>query len=470
MQENPQQPGERYRDTPEGKRYRYIAKLCVGTSAVVLVLVFLLFRTEAVGGAISWFIGSMRAILLGMAFGYLLNPLDNSIRRMVSRRLTARGKCPPEKIPKRARVFGVLLASLFGIGVVVVLLMLIIPSFIESITNLTVIIPESLEKVTDWVESHAGSEDTFSLVVNRCVEAVQTWFSEDLSEFAASVTALILSTGMQVVSYVMDFFIAFIVAIYTLLEKEAFARRSKKLLFACLRPEHANRVLDVCRHGNRIFGGFLSGKLLDSLIIGVICFLAMTVLRIPYAVLVSVIIGCTNIIPFLGPFIGGIPSAAIIFLLASPQKGLVFLIMFLILQQLDGNVIGPMILGDRTGVSAFWIICSLLLFKALFGLLGTGMSIFGMIIGVPLFCVIDYVVSDNVSRRLKKKGIREEGVDFLNVERYDTETEQFVSLPPQEEGLPLHIRLRNRWVRIAAFFRGKKKKRQTGDRKDENSK
>ncbi len=469
MQENPQPSNERYRDTPEGKRYRYIAKLCVGVSAAVLVLVFLLFRTESFGGIISWFIGSMRAILLGMAFGYLLNPLDNSIRRTVSRRLTARGKCPPAKIPKRARVFGVLFASLFGIGVVFALLMLIVPSFIESIANLTDIIPGSLQQVTDWVESHAGSEDTFSLVVNRCVEAAQKWFSEDLSDFAASATALILSTGMQVVSYVMDFFIAFIVAIYTLLEKETFARRSKKLLFACLRPEHANRVLDVCRHGNRIFGGFLSGKLLDSLIIGLICFLAMTILRIPYAVLVSVVIGCTNIIPFLGPFIGGIPSAAIIFLLASPQKGLVFIIMFLILQQLDGNVIGPMILGDRTGASAFWIICSLLLFKALFGLLGTGVSIFGMIIGVPLFCVIDYVISDNVGRRLKKKGIRTEGVDFLTVERYDAETGQFIPLPPQEEELPLRVRLRNRRTRIAAFFRGKKKKKDA-ENKDKDPK
>ena len=462
MQENPQPSNERYRDTQDGKRYRYIAKLCVGVCAAVLVLVFLLFRTESFGGIISWFIGSMRAILLGMAFGYLLNPLDNSIRRVVSRRLTARGKCPPAKIPKRARVFGVLFASLFGIGVVIALLMLIVPSFIESIANLTDIIPDSLQKVTDWVESHADSGDTFSLVVDRCVEAVQKWFSEDLSDFAASATAIILSTGMQVVSYVMDFFIAFIVAIYTLLEKETFARRLTKLLYASLRPEHANRVLDVCRHGNRIFGGFLSGKLLDSLIIGLICFLAMTVLQIPYAVLVSVVIGCTNIIPFLGPFIGGIPSAAIIFLLASPQKGLVFIIMFLILQQLDGNVIGPMILGDRTGASAFWIICSLLLFKALFGLLGTGVSIFGMIIGVPLFCVIDYVISDNVRRRLKKKGIPTEGVDFLNVERYDAENGQFVPLPPQEEGLPLRVRLRNRWTRLAAFFR--RKKRGNGDK------
>lgn len=458
-QEDFKNRNDRYRNTPEAKRYRYLAQLCVGVCAAVLILAYLLFRTENVGGIISWVIGSMRAIFLGLAFGYLLNPLDNSIRRRFSRRLTAKGTCSPEKAQKYARMLGVSLASLFGLGVVVALLMLIVPSFIDSLSNLTSIISDNLEKITDWVNSHADSQDSFSILVNRIVDAAQKWISEDLNDYAATATAAILSTGMQIVSYVMDFLIAFIVAIYTLLEKESFARRSKKLLYAFLRPGHANRVLDICRHGNRIFGGFLSGKLLDSLIIGVICFLAMTILGIPYSVLVSVIIGCTNIIPFLGPFIGGIPCAAII-LLASPQKGIAFIIMFLILQQLDGNVIGPMILGDRTGVSAFWIICSLLLFKSLFGLLGTGMSIFGMIIGVPLFCVIDYVISENVRRRLEKRGMDPGELDFREVERYDTAQAQFVPLPPKEEPIPLSVRLRNRWKQVTSVFRRWKEKRE----------
>ena len=457
MQEDPKPQNERYRNTPEGKRYHYIAQLCIGVAAAVLVLTYLLFRTEYVGGAISWLIGSMRAIFLGLAFGYLLNPLDNSIRRHAVRIFTAKGKCSPEKAQKRARILGVTLASLFGIGVVVALLMLIIPSFIDSISNLSSIISGNLEKVTAWVESHAGAQDNFSIIINRCVEAAQKWINEDLTKYASDAAGMIVSAGMQIVSYVMDFFIAFIVAIYTLMEKEAFARRSKKLLYAYLRPERANRVLDVCRHGNKIFGGFLSGKLLDSLIIGLICFLAMTVLGIPYAVLVSVVIGCTNIIPFLGPFIGGAPCALII-LLASPQKGLVFIIMFLILQQLDGNVIGPMILGDRTGVSAFWIICSLLLFKALFGLLGTGMSIFGMIIGVPLFCVIDYVFSENVCRRLKRKNMNPLETDFENVQKYDTAEARFVPLPPAEEAIPFKVRIRNFWRKLTSVFRKKEKK------------
>lgn len=457
MQEEPKLRNERYRNTPEGKRYRYIAQLCIVVAAAVLVLTYLLFRTENVGSAISWVIGSMRVIFLGLAFGYLLNPLDNTIRRHALRRFTEKGKCTPEKAQKRARTLGVTLASLFGIGVVAVLLMLIIPAFIDSVSSLSSIISGNLEKITNWVESHAGSDDAISIVVNRCVEAAQKWLNEDLTKYAADATGMLFSAGMQIVSYVMDFFIAFIVAIYTLLEKEAFARRSKKLLYAYLRPERANRVLDVCRHGNRIFGGFLSGKLLDSLIIGLICFLAMTVLGIPYAVLVSVVIGCTNIIPFLGPFIGAIPSAAII-LLASPQKGVVFIIMCIILQQLDGNIIGPMILGDRTGVSAFWIICSLMLFKALFGLLGTGMSVFGMIIGVPLFCVIDYVFSENVRRRLKKKNMDPGKTDFGKVQKYDTAESRFIPLPPPEEVVPVGVRIRTRWDKVVAFFKRKKKR------------
>lgn len=466
MQEDPKFRTERYRNTPEGKRYRYIAQLCIGVCTAVLVLAYLLFRTERVGDAISWVIGSMRAIFLGLAFGYLLSPLDNSIRRHAFRMLTAKGKRTPEKAKKRARVLGVSLSSLFGIGVLVALLMLIIPSFINSISSLSSIISGNLEKITDWVQSHAGEQDRFSIIVNRCVEAAQKWINEDLTKYAADATGMLFSAGMQVASYVMDLLIAFIVAIYSLLEKEAFARRSKKLLYAYMRPERANRVLDVCRHGNKIFGGFLSGKLLDSLLIGLICFLAMTVLGVPYAVLVSVVIGCTNIIPFLGPFIGGIPCAVII-LLASPQKGLVFIIMFLILQQLDGNVIGPMILGDRTGVSAFWIICSLLLFKAMFGLLGTGMSIFGMIIGVPLFCVIDYIFSENVRRRLEKKNMDPGDVDFGNVEKYDTLEACFVPLPPREEAVSFKTRIRDLGKKLTSIFKRKEKKKEGNDQEKE---
>ncbi len=448
----------RFRNSPEGKRYRYISRLFISVFVICLLLIYLLFQTDRVGGAISWLIGSLRAIFLGLAFAYLLNPLDNSIRRFFLRRFSSKGKLSPKKAASRSRMLGILLSTAFGIGVVILLLMLIIPSFIDSVANLSSIISNNLEKISIWVDSHADSQDLLSTVVNRCVDAVQNWINEDLSAYAATATATLLSAGMQIVFYLMDFIIAFIVAIYTLLEKETFVRRTKKLIYACLKPERANRLLDICRHGNRIFGSFLSGKLLDSLIIGILCFLLMSILSVPYAVLVSVVIGCTNIIPFLGPFIGGVPCAAII-LLASPEKGIVFIIMFIILQQVDGNVIGPMILGDKTGVSAFWIICSLLFFKALFGLLGTGMSIFGMIIGVPLFCVIDYVLTQNVNERLQKKQMDAGQIDFKDVELYDTERNCFVSLPPKEETIPFSQRMRERKERFSSFFRSKRKNR-----------
>ncbi len=453
----------RFPSGEEGRKYRHIAYTVIFVFAVCLLMVYLLFQASHVGGAISWLIGSLRAIFLGLLFGYLLNPLDNRIRRAFLHAFQKKGKLSPEKATSRSRGLGVALSSLFGIGIVFLLLMLIIPSFIESVSNLSSIISQNLDKVTAWVASHANSDDLLSVVVNKCVDAVQKWISEDLNTYAATATATILSAGMQMVFYVMDFFIAFIVAIYTLLEKETFARRSKKLLYACLKPARANRVLDICRHGNRIFGSFLSGKLLDSLIIGVLCFLLMTILRIPYAVLVSVVIGCTNIIPFLGPFIGGIPCSAII-LLASPQKGIVFIIMFLILQQVDGNVIGPMILGDKVGVSAFWIICSLLSFKALFGLLGTGMSIFGMIIGVPLFCVIDYVVSQNVRERLKRKHMDAGELDFKDVESYDVETERFVPIAAGEQETSFS-RLKGIEGKLSKFIQSKKSQKKNGKQK-----
>lgn len=180
-------------------------------------------------------------------------------------------------------------------------------------------------------------------------------------------------------------FIGIIIAIYVLNSKQLFAAQAKKLLYGCLSTRRANIVLDNARFTHRVFGGFINGKLLDSLIIGILCFVGMTALRMPYAMLISVVVGVTNIIPFFGPFIGAIPSGLLI-LLIDPLKALYFVLFILALQQFDGNILGPKILGDSTGLSSFWVIVCILLAGGLFGFVG-------MVVGVPLFAVLYSILS-----------------------------------------------------------------------------
>ena len=163
----------------------------------------------------------------------------------------------------------------------------------------------------------------------------------------------------------------------------------------------ARSVLEVCYHANRVFGGFIIGKIIDSSIIGVLCFVCMTLLRLPFAVLISVIVGVTNIIPFFGPFIGAVPSILIL-LIVDPIAALKFAVFVLLLQQFDGNILGPKILGDSTGLSALWVLVAIIVSGGLFGFAG-------MVVGVPVFAVLYALASSFFARRLREKGIDEEG-------------------------------------------------------------
>lgn len=232
-------------------------------------------------------------------------------------------------------------------------------------------------------------------ILNHASENIQNWIQTDLLRQMNVLMTNITTGAINVLSEVFNFLVGCIVSVYMLFGKETFAAQIKKMLYAGMQVERANMVLHITRKSNEIFGGFIIGKIIDSAIIGVLCFIGITILDMPYILLVSVIVGVTNVIPFFGPYIGAIPSTILI-ALADPLKGLYFLIFIIALQQLDGNVIGPKILGNSTGLSAFWVVFSILLGGGLFGFIG-------MIIGVPTFAVIYYIVKMVVEEKLKKK-------------------------------------------------------------------
>ena len=230
-------------------------------------------------------------------------------------------------------------------------------------------------------------------------------FIDYVIRFVTDLLPILGTLLTSVASKIWNIVLGIIISIYLLSDKEKFCALSKKITYAVFPKSVAEKSIEITHRSNSTFGKFLVGKILDSVIIGILTFFILTVSKMPYAILISVIVGITNIIPFFGPFIGAIPSFIII-LFVSPVKALWFLVIILVIQQIDGNIIGPKILGDSIGVSAFWILFAILVAGKFLGLVG-------MIIGVPLFAVVYSLLKEIVEGQLKKKGLHIETKDYL---------------------------------------------------------
>ena len=252
--------------------------------------------------------------------------------------------------------------------------------------------------------------------VDKITDTVETFFEDDIFSKVQTYLTSITSGVIYGVKFVLNVIVGLIISVYVMADQEHFAGQAKKIVYAMFKPVRANVIVDTVRKSNEIFSGFISGKILDSAIIGVIAYIVLAIMKMPDTMLVAVIIGVTNIIPFFGPFIGAIPSFIII-VLQNPVQGLYFLIFVIILQQVDGNIIGPKILGDSTGLSSFWVVFAILVFGGLWGFPG-------MLLGVPIMAVIYYIVSNVVTYSLKKRGIPGTEIDYVNLERIDKHTNQ----------------------------------------------
>ena len=253
---------------------------------------------------------------------------------------------------------------------------------------------------------------------------IGSWVNETL---VPKFNVVLMEFSLSVLSFaksLWNFIIGLILSIYIMGMKETFAGQAKKILFAIFKADHAKKLINDIRFVDDTFGGFIVGKLIDSAIIGVICFCAMSILKLPYVVLISVIIGVTNIIPFFGPFLGAVPSAILI-LMVNPAKVIPFVIFILVLQQFDGNILGPKILGDSTGLNSFWVISAITIFGGWFG-------VPGMAVGVPTFAVIYALFKRRINVVLEKKGLSSKTSDYMSADKY--EDEKYVPLSNNEKG------------------------------------
>ena len=300
---------------------------------------------------------------------------------------------------KGRRTLRVLLAYVIAFFCIGALLMLLVPQLVSSVKMLVSSIPayfSSMDQYLSVLQKNLNGSVQIDKLLGSYEEVMKT-----LTEAFSSLFPHVINYGMALGSGLVSSLTALMFSIYMLLDKEKLLKQSKKLAFTFLPEEHARRLLQILARTNQTFSGFIGGKLLDSLIIGILCFIICAVLRIPYALLISVVVGCTNVIPVFGPFLGAIPCAFIL-LIVNPFSALEFLIMILILQQFDGNVLGPKILGESTGLSALWVLFAIIVGGSLLGFVG-------MLVGVPAFAVIYSLIAEYTDLRLAKKGIDANG-------------------------------------------------------------
>ena len=379
----------------------------MGVSACVTAAAVLLFYDTLFGGkAVLALLETVRPILYGAFIAYLLAPMVNFFER---------GLFPlrPGRERKRSqamlvRTAGILLAWLVIAFFFYLLASVLLPELYKSVLQLIANVDNYYNTISGWVNHLLETNPAVSGWVSQQMAAyfqdLDKWLTGGVLPQLQAVMVTVSGGVLSLVNFVKDLLVGIIASVYLLATKERCAAYGRKLVYSLVPRERVGLVLRGVRRADLIFSGFVRGKLLDSIIIGVLCFVCCSILKFPYTPLVSVFVGVTNIIPFFGPFLGAIPSAFLI-LLVSPRQALYFVIFVLALQQLDGNVIGPKILGNTTGLSSLWVIIAILVGGGFFGVVG-------MFFGVPVCACLNSLVNYFVDARLRKKGLSPDAGEY----------------------------------------------------------
>lgn len=382
----------------------------VAACVIISCSVFWMIASNLKGafGVITDVFGILAPILIGGIFAYLMGPIEKFLRLRFTVWLS-KTKWKSSRVRSLSRAFSVTLSTLLLLACLYAIVAMIVPSIISSMEEL--LQPERLESyyntVDGWISTRFQGTDlgqwfnkNFDGFMQFVIDAIQK------IDFGALFSGL-TSSVYSVVMALMDFFIGLVAAVYLLIYREQLCAQSKKFCVAIFKPKTADRLFSLARRTNNIFGHYVMGTIIDMLFVMIVTYIAMLIMGMPYAPLISVIIGVTNVIPFFGPFLGWIPSALLL-LVDNPWNALYFSIFILILQQIEGNIIHNRIMGDRLGLSDLWVLFAILFFGGIFGFSG-------LLLGVPVFAVIYELISDAVNRRLEKR-------------RYPTLTEEYLKI------------------------------------------
>lgn len=363
-----------------------------------ILLYFTISQIDVLTSGINSLITTLLPFIIGGSIAYILNFVLKFFEDKTFVWVSL------DKLKGKSRRSLALLFTYFTASIIMYLLIhFVLPQLVDSIVGLANNVPLYVNNASVEIDKLIGSLN----IEDQYLDIIMKKWNELMEYVINIITSMVPVLGNIVVSLtssVLNIIIGIVVSVYILVDKEKFISLSKKIIFALFPEKKAKRILEISIRSNETFGKFLSGKIIDSTIIGVLTFIVLVIFNMPYTLLISVIIGITNIIPFFGPFIGAIPSVIII-LFVSPIQALWFIGIITVIQQIDGNIIGPKILGDSIGISAFWILFSLLIFSKLLGVVG-------MVIGVPIFAVIYSIIKENIEESLKRKGLPTETAEY----------------------------------------------------------
>ena len=393
------------------------------TSFLVIAasIVFFVIATSWHGfmGVLTKLVAALAPVIYGLVFGYLLKSIMVFFEKTFLLKFGARIHPADAKKAKRlARSLSVTLTVGLAILVICGSLALLLPQLIVSVEGLANNMEGYFNTVVSWVQKYLDDnpqlEGYVVQLLGNVTENLEEWIRTRILAEASRILSSLTSGVFSVLRELFNMVVGIVISVYVLYHKEVFGAQAKKVMFSFFKRERANRLLRGFAFVDKTFGSYMSGKLIDSFLVFLVCYLVLVILKMPYAMLISFLVGVTNMIPFFGPFIGAIP-AGIIILLEAPQKCLIFAIFITVLQQIEGNIIYPKIQGQTMGLSGFWVMFATLLFGGLFGF-------WGLVLGVPVFAVIYEAISSLVRRRLAVRNLPIATGGYIDVSGFDPET------------------------------------------------
>ena len=376
------------------KRYLKIGIIGAAILASGILCAFVLFKMPVIISVLKGITEILKPFLYGVVFAYLLAPLCNKIEEKLFQIFP--------KAKTKARRFicfiAIVISLCVAIAVIWLIIMMIIPQVWDSVMKIIQMVPQKLIVVNNWIEhmleNHPELQAYFEEFSSQAESNIDSLLNVDMIQKVQSIINSLSVQLFGVLGVVKNIFLGLLISAYLLGSRKLFGAQAGLILHGVFSDKWAKIIEEEIRYTDKMFNGFLVGKIIDSAIIGLLCFAGTSIMGFEAPAFISVIIGITNIIPFFGPFIGAIPCGLLL-LLENPMHCLYFIIFIFVLQQLDGNVIGPKILGNTTGVSSFWVLFAILLFGGMWGVVG-------MVIGVPLFAVIYDIIRKLVYRGLRK--------------------------------------------------------------------
>ena len=441
------------------KKYVQIGVTAFCVIAASLLFYFGIFHTASITKGLKAIYNILTPIVYAAAISYVLWPLIRFMEKSIIYRICEKKNWKPsEKVRHGIRMICVIVTLLLFFFGIYGLLSMLIPELINSITNIIDNLPRYINNIEKWLtnllKNYPELEENSSMIFSTVTARAETWLTNDLLPKINLLVASFSTGFMGALVFLKNFLIGAMISIYLLYGKESYVAQGKRLLYCLFSTQTTNNIIRDLQYVDKTFGGFIIGKVLDSLIIGILCYIGTTILNLPYALLVSVIVGVTNVIPFFGPYIGAVPSAVLI-LLVNPIQCIYFVIFILLLQQFDGNFLGPKILGGSTGLSSFMVIVAILVGGGLFG-------IFGMFVGVPACAIICTVIRNGIQSRLEKKKMPIDLESYRDIDHLDAKTLQPIAPSAQKPGNDSAFKS-YRKIRSKASLMSREKRKMNGE-------